>query len=456
MVIRTRSLLSVILIILVILASGLLAGCGNKQETAATDDIQARARAMVEAIASGDYSSPVRDFDTTMQREMPPDLLQQAWEGLLEAAGPFQSITGTRTEQADGYQAVLVTCRFSDALIDIRVVYDQDLKVAGFFYVPAQVVSEYEPPSYVDTSSFTESEVTVGGGEWALPGTLSMPVGEGPFPAVVLVHGSGPNNRDEGFGPVSPFKDLAWGLASRGIAVLRYDKRTFVYQAEIAATGGDLTIEEETIDDAAAAVELLLNTDGIDPQAVFVLGHSLGGMVIPRIAAAAPDARGFIVLAGPARPMEDLILEQTEYILGLDGELDEEDKSSLMYLRMAVGRVKDPGLSPDTPGSQLPLGGSGRYWISLRECRPTAEASSIGRPLLILQGERDYQVTMADFALWQEALAGVPGVTFKSYPDLNHLFMTGTGKSTPDEYQQPGHVSQEVVDDIAAFVLDNS
>ncbi len=188
--------------------------------------------------------------------------------------------------------------------------------------MPAQVVTEYEPPSYVDTSAFTESEVTVGSGEWALPGTLSMPVGEGPFPAVVLVHGSGPNNRDEGFGPVSPFKDLAWGLASRGIAVLRYDKRTLVYQAELAAGGGDLTIEDETIDDAAAAVELLLNTEGIDPQAVFVLGHSLGGMVIPRIAAAAPDARGFIVLAGPARPMEDLILEQTEYILGLDGELD--------------------------------------------------------------------------------------------------------------------------------------
>ncbi len=123
---------------------------------------------------------------------------------------------------------------------------------------------------------------------------------------------------------------------------------------------------------------------------------------------------------------------------------------------MAVGRVKDPDLSPDTPGSQLPLGGSGRYWISLRECLPLEEALSIGRPLLILQGERDYQVTMTDFALWQQALSGVPDVTFKSYPDLNHLFITGTGKSVPAEYQQPGHVSQVVVEDIAAFILDNS
>ncbi len=116
----TRSPACVILVILVIIASGLLAGCGDKQETPATDDIQSKARAMVEAIASGDYSSPVEDFDATMQREMPAATLQQAWETLLKRTGPFQSITGTRTEQAEGYQAVLVTCRFEDALIDIR------------------------------------------------------------------------------------------------------------------------------------------------------------------------------------------------------------------------------------------------------------------------------------------------------------------------------------------------
>jgi fermentation-respiration switch protein FrsA (DUF1100 family) len=297
--------------------------------------------------------------------------------------------------------------------------------------------------------------VAVGSGEWALPGTLTIPNGGGPFPAVVLVHGSGPNNRDESLGPVAPFKDLAWGLASQGIAVLRYDKRTFVYQAAIAALGGDITVKEETVDDAAAAVDLLRSTEGIDPGAVFVLGHSLGGMLVPRIAAAAPEAGGFIILAGAARPLEDLVLEQTEYIVSLDGTVTPDEQAMLDQLRAVVAKVKSPDLSPRTSAAELPLGTMGRYWLDLRGYQPAEEAKGIARPILVLQGERDYQVTMADFALWQQALSGLPNVTLKTYPDLNHLFITGTGKSTPAEYQAPGHVSQAVVDDIAAFVKGN-
>ncbi|MEW6554144.1 MAG: alpha/beta hydrolase [Actinomycetota bacterium] len=310
-------------------------------------------------------------------------------------------------------------------------------------------------PDYADPGSFTEQEVTVGNGEWSLPGTLTMPGGDGPFPAVVLVHGSGPNNRDEGGDLIAPFRDLAWGLASRGIAVLRYDKRTLVYQDELAAQGGKITVWEETVDDAAAAVELLLRTEGIDAGNVFVLGHSLGGMLIPRIAGASPRARGFVILAGVARPFEDLILEQTEYIFFLDGEITPNEQASLDQLRTAVDLVKSPGLSPSTPASELPFNTWGGYWLDLRGYDPAGSARSIDRPILVLQGERDYQVTMDDFSRWEQALSGMPNVALRTYPDLNHLFITGTGKSVPAEYNQPGHVSQEVVDDIASFVKAN-
>lgn len=456
MISRTRSLASAVLVILVIIALGLFAGCGNKQEPSTADDLQTRARAMVEAIASGDYDTPVRDFDATMRKEMPAGTLQQAWESLLGRTGPFQSVTTTRVESAGGYEAVFVTCRFADASLNVKLVFDADGKVAGLFFVPVMETAEYQPPAYVDTSSFTESEVTVGSGAWALPGTITMPKGEGPFPGLVLVHGSGPNNRDESMGPVAPFKDIAWGLASRGIAVLRYDKRTLVYQSVLAQAGADITVREETVDDAVLALELLRSTPGVDPANVFVLGHSLGGMLIPRIAAAAPGARGFIALAGAARPLEDLVLEQAEYIASLDGAVTAEEQATLDQMREVVAKVKSPDLSADTPASELPLGTPGRYWLDLRGYEPAKEARSITRPLLILQGARDYQVTMADFTLWQEALSGMPNVTFETYPDLNHLFITGTGMSVPAEYQQPGHVSQVVVEDIAAFVLDNS
>jgi fermentation-respiration switch protein FrsA (DUF1100 family) len=310
-------------------------------------------------------------------------------------------------------------------------------------------------PDYADPDSFSEQEVTVGSGEWSLPGTLTMPKGEGPFPALVLVHGSGPNNRDEGGDLIAPFKDLAWGLASQGVAVLRYDKRTLVYQDELAAQGGDITVWEETVDDAAAAVDLLLGTEGIDTGNVFVLGHSLGGMLIPRIAGVSPQARGFVILAGPARPFEDLIMEQTAYIASLDGVVTPDEQASLDHLRIAVARVKSPELSPSTPASELPFGASASYWLDLRGYDPAESARSIDRPILVLQGERDYQVTMEDFQRWKDALSGMPNVTFKTYPDLNHLFITGTGKSVPSEYNLPGHVSQAAVDDIASFIKGN-
>lgn len=430
-----------------------IAGCGGAGGTSSTgnDEMTAMARSLVETVAAGDYAAAVENSNEAMRQTVTPDQLQQAWDSLLQQIGPFQEISGTSTSTASGMEVVLVTCRFEKASLDVKIAFDQDKKVAGLFVVPTQNATAYQPPAYVDPDSFTERDVTVGSGKWSLPGTLTMPKREGPFPAVVLVHGSGPNNRDESIGPNAPFKDLAWGLSAQGIAVLRYDKRTLVYPFQI---GGDITVWEETIDDAAAAVDLLLQTEGIDHDNIFVLGHSLGGLLIPRIAPVAPQARGFIILAGGTRPLEDALLEQSMYLASLDGVITPEEQAMLDQLRAQVAKVKDPDLSPSTPKEELPLGIGARYWLDLRGYDPAESARDISRPILVLQGERDFQVTMVDYQRLRDALSGMPNVTFKSYPDLNHLFIAGTGKSTPSEYNLPGHISEEVVDDIASFVRD--
>lgn len=309
------------------------------------------------------------------------------------------------------------------------------------------------PELAIASDAFVESEVTVGAEPWLLPGSLTLPPGDGPFPAVVLVHGSGPHDRDETIGPNKPFRDLARGLAARGVSALRYEKRTKAHRKGMAELAQTITVEEETIVDAVQAVALLQNRPEIAPLDVHVLGHSLGGTVAPRIGAKAPGLAGLIVLAGSTRPLEDLILEQSLYIALADGRQIKGEAAALTKLAEQVSAVKDETLAGAAPGAaKLPFGVPASYWLDLRAYDPALTASQLGMPMLFLQGGRDYQVTAADFERWQTALKGRNNAEFVWIPNVNHLFIAGKTKSVPLEYFRSGHVDPAVIDIIAEWV----
>jgi dienelactone hydrolase len=357
-------------------------------------------------------------------------------------------------ERLGEYDGVLVTCQFEKTKLDVKVVFNRSGQVSGLFFVPTKSAVKYQRPFYANPATFQEREVQIGTGEWTLPGTLTLPVGKGPFPAVVLVHGSGPNDRDETIGANKPFCDLAWGMASRGVAVLRYEKRTKHYAEKLAALKPNkFTVKEETIDDALAAVSLLRDTEKVAPTKVFLLGHSLGGMLVPRIGTLDTKIAGFIVLAGGTRPLEDIIYSQFKWFFTLDGPISEANKVKLQQLESQVARVKDPGLLPNTPPADLPLGGApATYWLDLRGYNPPEVARRMKCPILILQGGRDYQSTAEDFQGWKNALSSNKNVQFRLYPKLNHLFIEGEKRSVPAEYEIPGHVAETVVEDVAAWI----
>jgi hypothetical protein len=264
------------------------------------------------------------------------------------------------------------------------------------------------------------------------------------------VHGSGPNDRDETQGPNKPFQDLAWGLASQGIAVLRYDKRTFVYRGKLSPFS--ITVKEETIDDALAAVALLRQTPGIDPKRIFVLGHSLGGALVPRIGLAdKSDIAGFVIFAGATRPLEDEFVRQYEYIYGLDGQITPKEQAEIDDYKRQATRIKELKAA-DTSRKELLLYVPPGYWLDLRGYFPPTAALKLKQPLLILQGERDYNVTMDAFHDWQRALAKRGDATFKSYPKLDHLFLEGTGPPTNADYVRPRNIPKYVVDDISGWI----
>jgi len=412
--------------------------------------VAARAEVVVKQMTAAQFDAVEAQFTDQMKAALPAGRLADTWKGLSGQVGAFQRLTGTREESVGPYHIGVVTCAFERANLDVRVVYDVAGKIAGLNMRPATApAAPYAPPPYADRAGYSESDLTVGSGQWALPGTLTLPKGDGPFPALVLIHGSGPNDRDETVGPQKPFADLAAGLASRGIAVLRFDKRTRVYGATMASA--DITVKDEVIDDAVAAVAALRAHPRVDRDRVFVLGHSLGGMLIPRIAAAAPSAAGFIVMAGAARPLEQAILEQLQYLANADGSVTPDEQKAIDDARRDADAIH--ALTPaDAAAHKAVAHAPASYWLDLRGYDPPAAARAIEKPVLVLQGERDYQVTMDEFARWKAAIGSKANVTFKSYPALNHLMLAGTGKSLPAEYGTPGHVAQPVVDDIAAWI----
>ena len=440
---------------LIIACIGVLLTCMASAKVSALDSKEVVGRDFVKRILKGNYESATDMFDFKMKPAMSPSQLEQYWQGLIKQYGDFKTIGGSRSETVGEYEAVFVTCEFASAKVELKTVIDKYNKIGGIWIVMpdgVELPAPVELPTYVDQERFDEIGVLINRDtQWELLGMLTMPRGEGPFPAVALVHGSGPNDRDETLGPNKPFRDIAWGLASKGIAVLRYDKRTKVYPEEMARMD-DLTVKAETINDALAAVSLLRKSDKINPKKVFVLGHSLGGMLIPRIGKADPKIAGLIVLAGNTRPLEDLVLEQITYITSLSGLPVADAKKEISKVKQQVAKVKGLKPSAKSSASSLILGAPASYWLDLRGYRPATMAKGLKQPMLIAQGGRDYQVTTADFKGWKNALSKQKRVTFKFYPDLNHLFMTGVGKSTPSEYDKPGFVAQPVMDDIAAWI----
>jgi hypothetical protein len=322
-----------------------------------------------------------------------------------------------------------------------RIAIDGQGRVAGLVIQPAPARPARAPTSQ---DHFLERELAIGNGAGALPGTLTLPRGNGPFPAVVLVHGSGPHDRDETTGQNRPFVDIARGLAVQGVAVYRYEKRTRAHPQEFA--DGDFGIDDETTRDAVAAVALLRAQPGIDPNRVFVLGHSQGGMLAPRIASRSGQVRGLVLFAAPSRPILDLLAEQNRRVLSQDGRLTPEESAFLADLDQRIARVRAGSEGPMP--LNLPLG----YWRSVEAVRPLEEARSANLPMLLLQGARDIQVVEADWARWRAAFANHPQVTMKLYPALNHLGIAGSGPGTMSEYLRAGHLDIQLLRDIGEWI----
>lgn len=414
---------------------------------------------LLDCLRAGDEEQALDMMDDTMRGALTGQV-GGMWAQLTALAGDFEDVGAYRASMVSGYAVMEMTLRFSRMSLLQSTSFDAADKVAGLYITPGEV-----PQAGILSEGIWEEAIVVDAGTgFPLEGLLTLPEGE-PIAGVVLVHGSGPSNRDEAVGANTPFRDLAHGLAARGFAVARYDKRTFAHGARMAqdADFPRLTVEEETVQDAAAALALVKQHAALQGKPVFLLGHSMGAMLASYIGACGGEPAGYILLAGTPRKLWRMSLQQN---LALADELEQAgDAAQAARIRAMAAEHETKalalsGLSDEdalNPNNN-PFGISAWYLRHLEGIDAAALHLMDSKPVLVLQGESDRQVTMADYALWQEALNAHPDAAFISYPNLNHLMGAYQGPTVPlsqlvaVEYAQRTPVAEQVMDDIAVWL----
>ncbi len=417
---------------------------------------------MFEDFRSGNEEAVLKDMTPDMEGLL-KGKVGAIWLQIRGQAGSFQSVGPQKSYEKNGFQVTETGLYFQNMYLVQTISFDPKGKVAGLSYTPAarpEDVTEAVMPEGV-----TEENITVTAEEaYPLPGTLTLPKGD-ILAGFVLVHGSGPNDRDETIGANKPFRDLAWGLASRGFAVLRYDKRTLVYGSQIAADPDypTFTADGETALDAAAAIKQLQSLPGMEGRKVFLIGHSMGGMLASYIGTLAPETAGYVLMAGTPRKLWEIIVDQNLMMMeGLSPEETDQANKLLAAEQEKAAKLltltDDEALLPENAPFTL----SAWYLRHLENIDAAKLHLQDKKPVLVMQGEKDRQVTMKDFYLWKERLAGHPDAVFTSYPELNHLFGQYEGEPVPPaqlvtvEYMQPTPIPQQVIDDIAAWAKERA
>jgi len=402
-----------------------------------------RCNEIMMALSSGNYPAATAHFDPTMKDGFSPERLGSIWQGLTAANGKLISWEITQRATRNGQDIVVAPLKF-DHNSDFAAVISVNSRtgeVSGVYFAPTPASARpATSPPYAVAKNLYSVDVHVGNAPFELPGILTIPTtGTGPWPGVVLLGFGGPADKDESVGPNHIYKDVAEGLSSRGVVVLRYDKRTLVYGKKMDPQ--HTTIKEEYLDDAIAAVDLLRSRKEVAKNHTFIAGHSAGATIAPEVALKVAPIQGLILLAPSGRKMGAIWVQQMRFL----GEASPQELHELER----KAKELDSHLMPPTENF---MDAPASYWYDLDARNEVALARQLDVPILILHGGRDYQSIDKDIEHWQEGLKGVPQVRVETFPALNHMFLAGTGKPNNQEYFNPGHVDQQVIDAMSAFI----
>jgi pimeloyl-ACP methyl ester carboxylesterase len=280
-----------------------------------------------------------------------------------------------------------------------------------------------------------EHEISFSSGSLQLAGTVRLPDTSGPFPGVVLIPGSGQVDRNENARklPINAFREIATDLAEKGIATLRYDKRG------IGESQGDFwrTGFYDNALDATAALQFLKFNEYVQPDHIFLLGHSEGAVIATRLAASGADVAGVILLSGTARPGEEVLFWQGEQAVkgmgGLTGFLINALHIDVQRAqRKQFERIKNS--TKDWFRVQLIAKINAKWMREFLAYNPANDFPKIKVPVLAITGSKDIQVNPDD--LHRMARLVQSEFEWHEVPDLTHILRTEAGNPTLSTYRE--------------------
>lgn len=415
-----------------------------------------QATKFLQSAKNGDWESAHSRLGVNLQ-SLPKESLQVIWNSLTSPYGGIKGNSLKESKNNGVHTKVTYTITAENGTYDLHLNLDKQGKIDDFSTSASYPTGYFLNPNYNNPNHYSEKQVVIGEGKFSLPGVLTVPKGEGPFPVVVLVHGSGPNDMDSTAYAFKPFRDIAQGLANEGIAVLRYDKRTNAHPIKFSLNPA-FTIHDETVADANLAVEKMKTLPEIDPENIYVLGHSQGAYALPLIFKndKNSDIKGGIGVAGPAGTFQDLMLWQFEQQverakqMNESAETIEAAKQQLAAFQQQYNVIMNPELTTENLPPEL----LGLHWFfDLRDYKAPILAKEQEVPLLIVQGEKDLQVPSSHLDEWKKALQNRKNVQFRLYPNMIHMMTNYDGKpNVMTEYFTPANVSKVFLSDVAEWV----
>ncbi len=443
---RNTTMIAVVLVLLVLVGAG-AAIVLTKDKT----DHEELAKEHVMMLVEGEFQEFYDGSDKGLKEAVGSVIgLREMWRVYTQSLGDLQEIESINMSASGGNMITTSHCLFENWGLNLTITFNSKNETVGLFFGFFEPSSMYKVPDGLKENPV----VVVANDKRPLPGILTTKGDTQSNVAVFIVHGSGANSKDADIGPNKPYRDIAWGLALQDIDVLRYDKRTYVYGNSSVDDPKKLTVKEETMDDAVAAAKSLKEKGY---KEVYMIGHSLGGMLGPAIVAESDGAiDGLISLAGSPRTLSEIQYDQNWNIVK---DLPNADVHKQQFdAELAKVSALDTWTESQLLNNKI-FGLSG-YYIKDMISRDAGEiAKGLDIPMLFLQGSEDLQVFVkADFNKWKDILREKSDVQFIEYYGLNHLFMESQGdfKGTLNEYYFKGNVDQSVINDIAKFIRNSS